>query len=1112
MFLKFLALIVAVCIQLMASETLLPLTEKEKQWIQKHPKVTYSEVNWKPLSIIEDNQMKGIMGDFLSLVSQRTGIEFEFVASKSWPHVLKQFKEKKIDLVPGVGSSPQEQNLGLISHRYAKYPMAIVTDQKYKFIQSLHDLKDKIIAVPKHYTSYNFIIKNYPEIQLKTTNSIEEALMLVKEGQADAFVGHIATSIYYISALNLVDLKISGRTKFEFEHHYLIQQESPLLLSIVNKAFDSITEEDRAKIYSHWIHATIENSIDYTLMWKVLAVVLIILLIIMARQRVLKKYTKELEKQKELYNVIFENASNGILIIDADTGRFIKCNHQIVEILQYQSKDDVLNLHPSELSPKFQPDGRRSDEKANEIMADTVRDGSKSFEWKHLRATGEEFWADITLTAMVIDGKDLIHVVWKDIDERKKADEVLKDLSERMELALIGNNDGLFDWDIVSNDVYYSSRWKEMIGYRDDELVNEFSTWESRVHPDDLADAFKAVELNLEGKKEYLENVHRMKHKEGHWVWISVRGKALRDETGVPIRVIGTHTDISQDREMQQQLAHQVQIIEQIHDAVISTDLTGVITSWNHGAQDLLGFTPQEAIGSSISIISSAKDFALIKSHMESIVTEEEYHASSKLIKKSKEEIFAELSLSVLKDDQGAPIGMIIFAQDITGRKVAEDKLHEQSKILDHQAHHDPLTGLPNRLLFSDRLQQGIEKAKRNDNKLALFFIDLDRFKEINDTLGHEVGDKVLLTVTKRLQDKIRNEDTFARLGGDEFTIIMENLKRSDDATLLAQKLLEVLAHPIHIDGHKLHISTSIGISLYPEDGTQASDLLKYADISMYKAKDEGRNNFQFYSRELTEAAVERVEMESSLRQALDKEEFMVFYQPQIDGRDGKLLGMEALIRWNHPSKGILTPGSFLPFAEDTGLILAIDLWVMQEAMEQVVKWRDEGFDPGRLSLNLSVKQFQNREFVFIVKQMLEATAMKYEWLEFEVTESQIMTNPQESIASLEQLSDLGISLAIDDFGTGYSSLSYLKKLPMDKLKIDQSFIEGLPYDEEDVTITKTILALSKSLNLEVVAEGVETIEQKTFLVENECFNIQGFFYSEAISAHEIQESFFIDQ
>ncbi|MEA1919852.1 MAG: EAL domain-containing protein, partial [Campylobacterota bacterium] len=433
-------------------------------------------------------------------------------------------------------------------------------------------------------------------------------------------------------------------------------------------------------------------------------------------------------------------------------------------------------------------------------------------------------------------------------------------------------------------------------------------------------------------------------------------------------------------------------------------------------------------------------------------------------------------------------------------------KLEEQGKILKYQAHYDALTALPNRALFQDTLFKAIEKAKRHQTQIALFFIDLDRFKQINDSLGHEIGDKVLQEVSLRLKDAVRSEDSIARLGGDEFTVLIENINRVENVSALAEKILNSLSGALYIEEHTLYVSCSIGISLYPHDSSSGDKLTMYADAAMYKAKDEGKNNFQFYSSEMTNLAYEHVTLEAGLRDAIVNEELIVYYQPQVDAVKDKLIGMEALVRWNHPTNGLISPAKFIPIAEETGLIVALDQWVMKTAMRQFSLWYEKGFKPGTLAMNLAMKQLQKQDFISMFKALIQDTGCKAEWLELEVTEGQIMKNPEDAIKILKELSELGIELAIDDFGTGYSSLSYLKKLPINKLKVDQSFVQDLPQDEEDVGITKAVIALANSLNLKVIAEGVEMKEQKEFLLKNSCNHIQGYYYSKPLPADEMEK------
>ncbi|WP_223890772.1 EAL domain-containing protein [Sulfurovum sp. TSL6] len=464
------------------------------------------------------------------------------------------------------------------------------------------------------------------------------------------------------------------------------------------------------------------------------------------------------------------------------------------------------------------------------------------------------------------------------------------------------------------------------------------------------------------------------------------------------------------------------------------------------------------------------------------------------------------INQQLLKKTKELEITKEQLTKDILDRTETEKEVEKQKNILHHQANHDSLTGLPNRALFNTRLKQGITKAKKKERGLALFFIDLDKFKEINDSLGHDVGDRVLKVITEILKSSIRKEDTLARLAGDEFTIIMEDVIYSEDASKLGHAILNMFSEPIHVNQHVLYITSSIGISLYPQDADNEKDLLKYADTAMYRAKESGRNNFQFYRPEMTKHALEQMHMKTSLRQAIDNEEFIIHYQPQIDINTDKLVGIEALLRWQHPTKGLLIPKKFISMAEETGMILEIDDWVMHTAMKQVSKWHNDGLDPGKLALNISMRQLESTHFIHRIQNTMDTYGFKPEWLEFEITEGHMMKNAMEIINKLKQLNKLGINISIDDFGTGYSSLSLLKRLPINRLKIDKSFIENIPEDEEDIAIIKSIIALAKSLNLKVIAEGVETIEQINFLKSKKCKYVQGHYYFYPMSADELQE------
>ena len=431
-------------------------------------------------------------------------------------------------------------------------------------------------------------------------------------------------------------------------------------------------------------------------------------------------------------------------------------------------------------------------------------------------------------------------------------------------------------------------------------------------------------------------------------------------------------------------------------------------------------------------------------------------------------------------------------------------ELNKQKNALSYQASYDSLTHLPNRALFHDRLKQSIYKSSRNGEKFALFFIDLDKFKDVNDTYGHEYGDKLLVKVSKRLSSVLREDDTLARLGGDEFIVIMNNLREFHSASVLAQKIIDILEVPLEVEGEEIFISCSIGISLYPQDSRDKHELLKFADIAMYRSKNDGRATYHFYVEEMTQEVMMRSNMQSRIRNALDQKEFVVYYQPQYNIENEKLIGLEALVRWQDKQRGLLSPDKFIPFAEEFGMVVGINRQVMHMAMSQATAWHSKGLYFGRLSINISIEQIEDKNFVGLVQSLLHSTKCNPNWITLELTEGQIMKDPKTAIAILEQLNSLGIMIAVDDFGTGYSSLSYLKHLPIGELKIDRSFIMDIPQNEDDMAIVDAIIAIAKSLKLDLIAEGVETEEQKEFLLSQGCKRVQGYLYARPVPAEEV--------
>lgn len=444
------------------------------------------------------------------------------------------------------------------------------------------------------------------------------------------------------------------------------------------------------------------------------------------------------------------------------------------------------------------------------------------------------------------------------------------------------------------------------------------------------------------------------------------------------------------------------------------------------------------------------------------------------------------------------------LCREIDERMATEVKLREKEEHLNHLAHHDPLTGLPNRTLLSDRLVHGIKKAIRYKQQAGLLFLDLDRFKTINDTIGHAAGDHILSEIAIRLKTLVRQSDTLARVGGDEFVVFIENVEDSSDISRLAQKIIESISAPLYFAGKPFYLSMSIGISLYPTDGTDADTLMKFADVAMYRAKEKGGKNYQIYTPEMNARAHELLELERGLHTCLEEDQLILHYQPQIDLNTEELVGMEALLRWQTPDRGLILPNDFIPLAEQTGLIVAMGEWALKTACLQYMEWQEQGLPSFKMAVNISPRQFRSGSLVATVTRVLRKTGMQPQNLELEITESMVMDDVEAAINTMQEFADMGITLAIDDFGSGYSSLAYLKKFPIAKLKIDRAFVRDIPKDENDKAITIAAIALAKSMNLETIAEGVETEAQLDFLRSQGCSQGQGYFFGRPVEAGEL--------
>ena len=535
-----------------------------------------------------------------------------------------------------------------------------------------------------------------------------------------------------------------------------------------------------------------------------------------------------------------------------------------------------------------------------------------------------------------------------------------------------------------------------------------------------------------------------------------------------------------------------------IGDAVICTDILGNITFLNLIAEKMTGWSLQEAAGRPMAAVLRILDAASRETSpnpMEMAFGQDRtvhLPANCILLRRDGFEIPIEDSVAPIHDREGHATGAVIVFRDVSTA---------QAMVLQmtHSAQHDFLTGLPNRMLLNDRVSQAIALASRNMKKVAVLFVDLDGFKHINDSLGHPIGDKLLQSIAKRLVDCVRHSDTVSRQGGDEFVVLLSEVEQSEDAAISAGRMLHAVAEPHSIDLHDLHVTTSIGVSVYPDDGLNAETLVKNADTAMYQAKENGRQTYQFFKPAMNVRAVERQSIEESLRRALERQEFALHYQPKTNLSTGEITGAEALLRWTHPIRGPMFPAQFIPVAEDCGLILPIGKWVLREACKQARAWVDAGLPLTTMAVNISAMEFREGNFLEGVFAILKDTGLDPRSLELELTESVLMKRAESTESILKALRARGVQLAIDDFGTGYSSLSYLRRFPVNALKIDQSFVRQITTAPDDTKIVTAVISMGRSLNLRVVAEGVETQEELAFLRAHECDEAQGYYFSRAV-------------
>ncbi len=674
----------------------------------------------------------------------------------------------------------------------------------------------------------------------------------------------------------------------------------------------------------------------------------------------------------------------------------------------------------------------------------------------------------------------------------------LQDREERLALALWATGERYWEYDLASGQLQRLLAPEGVHG-RGAGLEVDITLAADLIHPDDLPRTLAEIEKHACGESAMVHAEHRIRHPRGDgWMWVRARGRAVeRDAQGRALRIAGTASDVTLDRTGERDRQVTGEVLRSMNEAVSVLDGDFRFISVNPAFTRMTGYQEDEVVGQGAEVLDSSQhDPAFYRHIRERVVRLGKFSGEMWQRRKDGEEFLCAIESSVVVGKPSDPQRYVCVLSDITQQKRAEQELR-------YLANFDTLTNLPNRALLADRLSRAIVRARREDNRIAVLFLDLDRFKDINDSLGHAAGDRILRAAAVRLQETVGHHHTVARLGGDEFTVVLENLTSPDEADRTAREIIMAFEAPLVIDDRQdIAISPSIGISLYPDHAQVPTELLKQADTAMYQAKAAGRRTYMRYDDAMDLAIRQRATLSGALRKVLDRGELRLVYQPRLALDGARITCVEALLRWTSDEHGEIPPSRFIPLAEESGLILEIGEWVLREACLALRRWRQHGLSDLSVSVNVSALQLLRGDFHDVVRRVLADTGIPPQALELELTESVLMANAEQTAGKLQAFRELGVSLAIDDFGTGYSSLAYLKRLPITTIKIDKAFIADVTHDPEDAAITTTVITMAHSLGLNVVAEGVETEGQMRFLDDHGCDEIQGYWLSQPLDAH----------
>ena len=1133
------------------------LTNEEREWLSRHPVLRLApDPNFPPIEYFDETgHYRGLIADYYPLLEARLGVRFQLVRAATWDEVLAMAKRREVDILGAAQRTPARSEYLDFSQTIIDIPNVIVVARQMDGVVDFSKLAGKKLAVTRGNALDEHVRANFPAIQLASVANDLAALQDVSFGRSDATVVNLAIASYLIAQHGITNLRVAGDSGRPNALHIASRNDWPMLSQILSKGLASITEAEHQAIYRRWIQLDDRFSARQNLIVLLGAGALftLALIVILLFNRALRRQVdtrtaalnQELSERKQAEGSLkqAENLQRALHRISEasraahDLPSLLQRIHQIIAELMparnffvalYDEASHEVSFpyfvdeHDAVPLPRKMGDGGLTEIvlKTGEPLLLTPESFQSRFK-DSLDIPGAQFvdWLGVplktemrtvgVLTVQSYSGqvrytekdKALLQFVSEQVAmtiERKQAEKAQLDSAEQLRLIYDTASVAIFEGDPRGILVHANRRMAEMFRCPLEKLIG--SEYVALVHPSEREASRQTVQAMLASDIGSVDLERRYWREDGSEFLGHLTVSQRLDSEGKVLGTVGVIADITERKQAEASLQLAANVFTYAQEGITITDADGTIVDVNDTFTRITGYSREEAIGENPRILKSGRQDPEFYTAMWAELKAKGHWNGEIWNRRKNGEVYAEmLSISAVNDANGRTQHYVALFSDITSLK-------EHQSQLERIAHYDALTGLPNRIVLADRLRQATAQTRRRENLMALVYLDLDGFKLVNDSYGHETGDELLIILSQRLKEALREGDTLARMGGDEFVAVLTDLSSTRECDVILGRLLQAAASPVQVKEFTLRVSASLGVTLFPLDNGDPDTLLRHADQAMYQAKQAGKNRYHLFDQERDKLTRSHQESYQRVAEALEREEFVLYYQPKVSMREGKLIGAEALLRWRHPERGMVPPGEFLPLIEGSELISRLGDWVLNTALGQMAAWSRDGFEIA-VSVNIAAFHLQQHDFLFGLREKLALhSSVKAENLELELLETAALEDILHVSQVIKDCQALGVSISLDDFGTGYSSLTYLKRLPANILKIDQSFVRDMLWDTEDLSIVEGIIGLARAFRRTVIAEGVETVEHGQMLLKLGCNLGQGYGIARPMPAEKLAE------